>query len=70
MFAFDLKHLFFAIFAGLCAYAFGRRVLPWMLLGYVGTFWVLLALMLSPKKTRTPLREWNPITELKPRPKQ
>jgi hypothetical protein len=70
MFAFDLKHLAFAIFAGLCAYAFGRRVLPWILLGYVGTFWVLLALMLSPKKTRTPLKEWNPITELKPRPKK
>jgi len=41
-----------------------------MLLGYVGTFWVLLALMLSPKKTRTPLKEWNPITELKRSPKE
>ena len=70
MIAFDLKHLFFGIFAGLCAYAFGRRVLPWMLLGYIGTFWVLLALMLSPKKTRAPLKEWNPITELKRRPKE
>ena len=70
MFTFDVKHLAFAIFAGICAYAFGRRVLPWMLLGYVGTFWVLLALMLSPKKTRTPLKQWNPITELKPRPKK
>lgn len=65
MVSFDLKHLFFAIFAGLCAYAFGRRVLPWMLLGYFGTFWILLALMLSPKYPRTPIKQWNPITELK-----
>jgi hypothetical protein len=69
MFAFDFKHLFFAAFAGLCAYAFGRRVIPWFILGYFGTFWILLALMLSPKKVRTPLRQWNPITELKPKPK-
>jgi hypothetical protein len=65
MVMFDLKHLFFAVFAGLCAYAFGRRVLPWMLLGYFGTFWILLALMLSPKNPRTPIKQWNPITELK-----
>jgi hypothetical protein len=70
MIPFDAQHLFFGIFAGLCAYAFGRRVLPWVVLGYIGTFWVLLALMLSPKKTRTPLREWNPITELRRTPKK
>jgi len=70
MIPFDAQHLFFGIFAGLCAYAFGRRVLPWVLLGYIGTYWVLLALMLSPKKTRTPLREWNPITELRRSPKK
>jgi hypothetical protein len=69
MFDFGISHLFFALFAGLCAYAFGRRVIPWMILGYFGTFWILLALMLSPKKERTPLKQWNPITELKPTPK-
>jgi hypothetical protein len=40
------------------------------LLGFIGTFWILLALMLSPKKPRTPLKEWNPFTELKRRPKE
>lgn len=69
MFKFEIVNLIFSLVAGLAAYAFGRRVLPWMLLGCLGTYWILLALMLSPKKPRTPLKEWNPITELMPRPK-
>lgn len=70
MFEFSLSHLLFAFLAGFAAYAFGRRVIPWFILGYFGTFWILLALMLSPKKPRTPLKEWNPITELKRDPKK
>ncbi|MEN9927556.1 MAG: hypothetical protein RJB27_632 [Actinomycetota bacterium] len=70
MFEFDARNIIFALVAGLAAYAFGRRVLPWTLLGFIGTFWILLALMLSPKKPRTPLKEWNPFTELKRRPKE
>ena len=70
MFEFDTRNIIFALVAGLAAYAFGRRVIPWTLLVFIGTFWILLALMLSPKKPRTPLKEWNPITELKRRPKE